>query len=731
MFKMYDIHMRFVKEYGYRAWSYLVDMVSEDIRGIMAKKYNSLDNKLKRLVNENYKGKPGNKLVHGDSHKFYDRVVNMSKVQFSEREHSVLCYGPKHSFITNHKQQSDTLATDVECSIRQLKDCNRNEIRHDVSKKIYRERSMQTSSSKQIQEFKVCLDVKRKLEVNNLVAVKADKSNAMVVMEKVNYISKTETFITENNFKELKVDPTNKFQDEITKIIKLCPKIISEDVRFRSFVNNPTAPTMKGVPKIHKPNVPIRPLVNFRSAPTYNVSKILSNMLSADLNLDYRYAVRNSIDFVKKASGVELRNNTKLASFDICNLYTNVPIGEVISIIKDKLLHRKLENAYVNQMVKLLKTILKQNYFRFNNRYYVQNDGLAMGSPLSAILSEVFLQHHEDAMLDKLKKDHDIVFYTRYVDDILVMFNQKSDQDLEAMLELLNSHHNNLKFTSEFEKSSQINFLDLTVLRSGSKLCYGIFRKPTQTDCVINNNSVHPLSQKMASFRSMLFRAYSVPLSDIDRKKEINIIKAIATANGYNPAIIDEIGSKIRRKIGNGDVGLKGTTLSRYGIDGEPKKYVSLHYNGKLSQTIANRFKKFNLAIGFKTSNRLSDILHPSTENKNKFNNSGVYRVNCRDCDMFYIGQTVNFNKRFKNHISAYKNKKPERSNVAKHLLDCGHTIGSIEEDVDIIKRCDKGKIMDAWEELFIFKEKCSDRRKLMNEQVNFDSEIVYSNFFK
>ena len=37
--------------------------------------------------------------------------------------------------------------------------------------------------------------------------------------------------------------------------------------------------------------------------------------------------------------------------------------------------------------------ILNQNYFELNNKIYQQNEGLAMGSPLSCITAEIFLQH--------------------------------------------------------------------------------------------------------------------------------------------------------------------------------------------------------------------------------------------------------------------------------------------------------------------------------------------------
>ena len=50
----------------------------------------------------------------------------------------------------------------------------------------------------------------------------------------------------------------------------------------------------------------------------------------------------------------------------------------------------------------LLDTILKQNYFKFENKYYQPEKGVAMGSPISALIAEIFLQFFEDNLLKQI-----------------------------------------------------------------------------------------------------------------------------------------------------------------------------------------------------------------------------------------------------------------------------------------------------------------------------------------
>jgi hypothetical protein len=50
--------------------------------------------------------------------------------------------------------------------------------------------------------------------------------------------------------------------------------------------------------------------------------------------------------------------------------------------------------------------------------------GVAMGSPLSGMLAEIFLQDLEQHRIKHLLEDGNIIYYNRYVDDIFIIYNQ-------------------------------------------------------------------------------------------------------------------------------------------------------------------------------------------------------------------------------------------------------------------------------------------------------------------
>ena len=73
----------------------------------------------------------------------------------------------------------------------------------------------------------------------------------------------------------------------------------------------------------------------------------------------------------------------------------------------------------------MLKVILSQNYFMFQQKIYQPAQGISMGSLISSLIAEIYLQHYEDVHIKQLLHMKSIALYVRYVDDILVTHNTK------------------------------------------------------------------------------------------------------------------------------------------------------------------------------------------------------------------------------------------------------------------------------------------------------------------
>ena len=123
-----------------------------------------------------------------------------------------------------------------------------------------------------------------------------------------------------------------------------------------------------------------------------------------------------------------------------------------------------------------------------------------MGAPTSSILSEFYLQYLENTRIFNLLINHKIEGYFRYVDDILIVYNERKT-NIDQLLDQFNNVTPKTEFTIEKETEGKINFLDITITRDLDKLSIDIYRKPTYSDAIIPHDSCHPTEHKLAAIR--------------------------------------------------------------------------------------------------------------------------------------------------------------------------------------------------------------------------------------
>ena len=164
-------------------------------------------------------------------------------------------------------------------------------------------------------------------------------------------------------------------------------------------------------------------------------------------------------------------------------------------------------------------------------------------------MAEMFLDNLENKFISKniFFKKH-VIFYARYVDDIIVIFKGDKAQIL-SFLGFLNTLHPKIIFTYELELNSTLPFLDLKLKIIDQKLHFSIFRKPTTTSHLIPYNSFHPFCHKVAAFHSFFHRLFSIPLSNVDFIEEINTIFYLAYINNYPFNIINDLYLKKRQVL--------------------------------------------------------------------------------------------------------------------------------------------------------------------------------------
>lgn len=139
---------------------------------------------------------------------------------------------------------------------------------------------------------------------------------------------------------------------------------------------------------------------------------------------------------------LRIPQNWIFVSFDVTNLYTKLPIPDSIQAVKERLQENNnwkkgiFVNLETEHVILLLNKCLNNTYFQYNNELHLQNDGCPMGSPISGTIADIYLQKLESFILSINPK---IIFWKRYVDDILAIIEGNEDDALEIK-NILNSY---------------------------------------------------------------------------------------------------------------------------------------------------------------------------------------------------------------------------------------------------------------------------------------------------
>ena len=236
---------------------------------------------------------------------------------------------------------------------------------------------------------------------------------------------------------------------------------------------------MYGLCKVHKGRgtsndlPPFRPILSAKGTCTYNIAKFFVPILK-DLTLN-EYTACDSFSFCDEIQ--EQDNNLYMASFDIESLFTNITSDETINICVNNVFDKKkrVKGLLKKDFKQLLTLSVKSSCFVFNNVYYQQVDGVAMGSPIWPTLANLFLVNYESKWLKDCPVQFTPKYYRRYVDDIFLRFRAKDH--VQKFFRYMNSRHPNIKFTFEKENDNKVSFFDISITRTENKFTTSIFRK--------------------------------------------------------------------------------------------------------------------------------------------------------------------------------------------------------------------------------------------------------------
>ena len=320
--------------------------------------------------------------------------------------------------------------------------------------------------------------IKSLTDDNTIIIKEADKGGATVIMNKSFYQDKIENMLSNQEYYEkLDRNPQKEIMKKYNVLVqKYRSNLTKKEFDYLTeFVTKPS--NFYGLPKIHKSkeineacsiskenyieidapeNLSFRPIVAGPICETHRLSNFIDILLQPFSKRVKSY-IKDTTDFLTKLP--ESTNpNATLVTFDVESLYTNIPhtLGlDAINFWLQKHPDDIPSRINKNFILEGIKFILENNYFCFNNEFYLQVKGTAMGTKVAPIYSTLVLAYLEEQLYTRLEKDFNQQFsqyieenFKRFLDDCFILFT-KSDNELEKLYQYLNDLHPSLKFNGK------------------------------------------------------------------------------------------------------------------------------------------------------------------------------------------------------------------------------------------------------------------------------------------
>ena len=315
----------------------------------------------------------------------------------------------------------------------------------------------------------------------------------------------------------------------------------------------------------------------------------------------------------------------------------------------------------IENILSLLEFCINSTYFSFQGKFYEQLEGAAMGSPLSPIVANLYMESFELEAIGSAP--HPPYLWKRFVDDIFTIL-QSSQKN--GFLEHINSIDQHIQFTVEDQRSDgAMPFLDILITpgRDGS-LSTSVFRKPTHTDLYLQWDSHHTLTSKYSMIETLQHRAQTICSNTQLLQKEEQHLKNAHKNCKYPTWALNRIQMKTKKQDST------QVPTNRTNMNNQKKSYIVVPYYSGLSESIKNIGRKFGVQVYFKGGTTIKNLLMTPKDKDPIQKQSGViYRYQCDrvDCDEKYIGESSRtFGERFKEHLK-FPSPIYDHSNITGH----------------------------------------------------------------
>lgn len=198
-----------------------------------------------------------------------------------------------------------------------------------------------------------------------------------------------------------------------------------------------------------------------------------------------------------------------------------------------------MSNSQASFILDCARYCLTHNYFVFDDQYYLQVQGTAMGANFAPSYANLAmgLWEHRYIWHNNPYQKH-LIFYGRYIDDVIIIWHG-GDDVVNDFVSHCNSNQYGLSFTHVMEKD-KLAFLDLDLYQVSNEIHAKNFFKPTAGNSLLYYKSCHYKKWKdnIPKGQFCWLRRNCTKISDYIEQSDL--LKNKLKDKGYPESLVDQ-----------------------------------------------------------------------------------------------------------------------------------------------------------------------------------------------
>ena len=244
--------------------------------------------------------------------------------------------------------------------------------------------------------------------------------------------------------------------------------------------------------KIHKSPLKTRPIISASGSILYGLGKWLNIELQKVIK-HLPYVTNSSRELVEELKNLQPSHSWKTFTCDARSFYTNVDTEHALSSITEYFNESNIclkAGIDKHAVLMALTIIMRHSVFQFDDTFWLQQTGSAMGVPPAPPYATLYFCIWELKFIHAFPH---LIFYRRYIDDGFGIWD----------ISIPNSYQTWLCFQRQFDKYGKLRwdfsnlshccvFLDLTITINDGKIQTTLYEKVLNSYLYLPPHSAHP-----------------------------------------------------------------------------------------------------------------------------------------------------------------------------------------------------------------------------------------------